>query len=226
MIMRSKRVYAQKSFELPLNDRKNFKLVSRSPDRESILKEAGRCLYCDELCDICTTVCPNFANYSYGITPVRYELQCAERNEDGTVEIKSDEVFEVRQKYQILNIANFCNECGNCDTFCPTGSAPYREKPAFWLTISSFNSAEEGYYLARLQNRKNLIFKKQENITTLTELAEEYLFETDDIFVRFGKIAFQLLEVKFKTTHVKKVHFRHAAEMSILLNGADTLLFE
>ena len=225
IIKRSQRQYSQEPIELPLNDRKNFKLVSEPSDRETIVEEAGRCLYCDEICNICTTVCPNFANYSYEVDPVRYVLQTAQIRDNGTIEIQDDKVFEVKQIYQILNIANFCNKCGNCNTFCPSGSAPYIEKPRFYLTISSFNSAEEGYFMARLKGRKNLTFKKDGSITTLTELPDEYLYETDYVFVRFSKNEFKLLEVKFKTPCVKKIHFNHAAEMSILIKGADNLVF-
>ncbi len=37
------------------------------------------------------------------------------------------------QTVQTLNIADFCNECGNCATFCPTAGAPYQDKPRFWI---------------------------------------------------------------------------------------------
>jgi putative selenate reductase len=225
IIKRSQRLFAAEPRELALNDRRNFKLVSETSDRAAIIGEADRCLYCDEICNICTTVCPNFANYSYEIEPVRYELQKASIIEDDSIEIISDKIFELKQKYQILNIANFCNECGNCSSFCPTKSAPYKEKPKIYLTISSFNEAEEGYYLAKLTDRKNLIFKQLGSIETLTELSDEYLFESDYVFARFNKGEFKLLEVKFKTSCIKQVQFKHAAEMSIILKGAVSMVF-
>jgi putative selenate reductase len=225
IIKRSKRLFAPVLRELPLDDRRNFRFVSETHDEPTIIEEAGRCLYCDEICNICTTVCPNFANYSYEITPVRYNLQSAAFLDNGMIEIQNDKVFEVKQKYQILNIANFCNGCGNCNTFCPTGHAPYKEKPGFYLTISSFNEAEEGYYLAKLKDKNNLICKENGSIKTLTELPDEYLYETDHVFARLSKDEFKLLEVKFKTPCVKQIHFQHAAEMSILIKGADNLVF-
>jgi putative selenate reductase len=226
IIKRSNRFFAPELKELPLDDRRNFKLVSETLDEPAIVEEAGRCLYCDEICNICTTVCPNFANYSYEISPVRYNLQKAVMSDNKFIEIQSDKIFEVKQQYQILNIANYCNECGNCNTFCPAGSAPYKEKPKFYLTISSFNETEDGYFLERLKDKKNLIFKQQWSIETLTELHEEYMFETDHVFARFSKDVFKLLEVKFKTPGVKLVQFEHAAEMSILIKGADKLVFK
>jgi putative selenate reductase len=226
IIKRSKRHFATELRELPLNDRRNFKLVTETLDEQVIVKEAGRCLYCDEICNMCVTVCPNFANYSYEITPVRFNLQKAVILDNGSVEINSDRIFEVKQKYQILNIANFCNECGNCNFFCPTSSAPHKKKPRFYLTVSSFNDAEEGYYLTTLKERKNLIYKHQGSTETLTELSDEYIYETDQVYGRFSKDEFKLLEVKIKTSGVKMIQFEHAAEMSILIKGADNLIFE
>jgi putative selenate reductase len=201
-------------------------LVTETLDEQVIVKEAGRCLYCDEICNMCVTVCPNFANYSYEITPVLFNLQKAVILDNGSVEINSDRIFEVKQKYQILNIANFCNECGNCNFFCPTSSAPHKKKPRFYLTVSSFNDAEEGYYLTTLKERKNLIYKHQGSTETLTELSDEYIYETDQVYGRFSKDEFKLLEVKIKTSGVKMIQFEHAAEMSILIKGADNLIFE
>ncbi|MBA4322133.1 MAG: putative selenate reductase subunit YgfK [Odoribacter sp.] len=226
MIKRSKRLFASELRELPQDDRRNFKLVSETLDKATIIEEAGRCLHCDEICNICTTVCPNFANYSYEITPVRYNLQRAVMLDNGTMEIQNDKVFEVNQRYQILNIANYCNECGNCNTFCPSDSAPYKEKPKFYLTVSSFNKAEKGYFLAKLKDRKNLIFRHKGSIETFTELPDKYLFETDYVSARFSIGEFKLLEVRFKTPCIKQFHFDHAAEMSILIKGADNLVFE
>ena len=30
-------------------------------------------------------------------------------------------------------LTDFCNECGNCVTFCPTSGEPYRDKPRLYL---------------------------------------------------------------------------------------------
>ena len=225
VIKRSKRVFAKEIKELPLNDRKNFKLVSETLDKQSVIEEASRCLYCDEICNICTTVCPNFANYSYEVNPIIYNLQKAVVGENGKVEIQDDKQFEVKQKYQILNIANFCNECGNCNTFCPTSSAPYKEKPKIYLTISSFKVAEEGYYLSKVEDRISLIYKEAGVIKTLSDYKGELIYETDHVYGRFNKESFTLLEAKAKTPCVKEIHFEQAAVMSLILNGIKGLVF-
>jgi putative selenate reductase len=176
------------------------------------------------MCSICTTVCPNLANRSYNITPCTFILQKAVRSENGEIVYADDGYLEIKQKYQIINIANFCNECGNCNTFCPTAGAPWKDKPRFYLTIASFNQTEEGFHLAVLKNKKNLIYKLNGNITTLTETPDEYVFENDYVTASFSKAKFSLTSVKFNTPCVREAHFRQAAEMSVLLRAAENLL--
>jgi putative selenate reductase len=224
VIMRSKRIRAKHSAELTPEQRRTFDLVSRTQDKDTVVNEAERCLSCDEMCSICTTVCPNLANRFYSITPRTFLLQKAVRSEIGEVVFADDGSLEIKQKYQIINIANFCNECGNCNTFCPTAGAPYKDKPRFYLTIASFNHAEEGFHLAVLKNKKNLIYKLNGNITTLSEFPDEYIFENDYITATFTKPQFILASVKFNTPCVKEAHFRQAAEMFVLLKAAENLL--
>jgi putative selenate reductase len=225
VIMRSKRIYAKQPAELTPEQRRTFRLVSRTQDRDTVVNEAERCLSCDEMCSVCTTVCPNLANRCYGITPRTFLLQKASRSENGEIAYSADGSLEITQKYQIINIANFCNECGNCNTFCPAAGAPYRDKPRFYLTVSSFNQAEEGYYLALLKDKKNLIYKLNGHITTLSEFPEEYVFENDYVTATFSKPEFSLASVKFNTPCVREAHFRQAVEMSVLLKAAESLLY-
>ncbi len=225
ILKRAKRNPGADMKELSLKERKSFALVSETLDEDAIVYEAGRCLYCDELCNICTTVCPNFANYAYDTKPVNWTLQKIVRNSDDDFIIEKDLAFAIKQKHQVLNIGDFCNECGNCSMFCPTSSAPYKEKPKFWLTLESFNKAEEGYYLSRLKDKKNLIYKNGKQIVTLSAFDDEYLYETNHVIARFSKDGFRLLDYSVLTPCAKQIRFHDAAEMSILLEGADGLVF-
>jgi putative selenate reductase len=98
------------------------------------------------------TVCPNRANVAYRVKPRKIQLYLADLVVD-KIEWKTDTLFEISQEYQILNLPDWCNECGNCTTFCPTAESPYREKPHLHLSIKSMNQSEEGYYLSRLPNK-------------------------------------------------------------------------
>ncbi|MDR4988855.1 MAG: putative selenate reductase subunit YgfK [Bacteroidales bacterium] len=226
ILKRGKRVFAPEQPMLPVHDRKNFKLVQATLDENSAVQEAQRCLYCDEICSICTTVCPNFANYAYEVEPCVIKMQKAVRQKDNSLVLEDDDVFEIKQRIQILNIANFCNECGNCNTFCPTSSAPYKDKPRLHLTLESFRTDEEGgYYLAELPDRKNLIFKHKGTIKTLSETEDAFIYETDFVKARFRKEVFALEEVQLLTPCVNMAAFHEAAIMRTILEGAGQLVF-
>jgi putative selenate reductase len=224
MIKRAHRIFGAEAKELPPDQRRNFGLVSETMDKESVVSEASRCLYCDEICNICTTVCPNFANRCYEITPFRVMLQKATLLDDGMIEITDDKIFEIKQQYQIINIANFCNECGNCTTFCPTASAPYKDKPKLYLTVAAFNQSEEGYYFARLKGKQNLIHKQGNNITTLTEFPDSFLYENDFVSARFNREGFGMSDVQFKTPCIRQARFERAAKMAVIIEGTKTIL--
>jgi len=215
ILKRAKRIDSQELLETPLDERQNFKLVSKTLDEKSVIEEANRCLYCDEICNICTTVCPNFANYSYDIDPVKYELQKLVFSDGKNYKLVDDTVFEIKQKHQILNIANFCNECGNCNTFCPTGSAPYKEKPKVHLTKESFDNAPVGFFM---DNEKQTIYYKNEKIfASLTDVNNMFVFEIEGTIVSLDK-NFKVLEV---TGNMDKdeLGLTIAAKMSVVMIG-------
>jgi putative selenate reductase len=134
-------VGAQKVPVLPLVDRHGFDEVLKPFTAESAALEASRCLDCDDLCSLCVTVCPNRANQAYGIEPFSMQLPLLVQRQ-GRLVAEGSRTFELAQRVQTLNIADYCNDCGNCDTFCPAAGAPYKDKPRFWID-------EEGYREAK-----------------------------------------------------------------------------
>lgn len=225
MLKRAFRMYPKDLHVLDIKDRRNFKLISKTLGKDIIIKEADRCLHCDEICNICTTVCPNFANYSYEIEPLMIQLQKVITDSKGNITIERDGLFEINQKYQILNIANFCNECGNCSTFCPTQSAPYKEKPKFWLTKDSFEKANEGYFLSKEENHKTLYFKSNGQLLSLTEKPDVFVFKSENSTAILSKNDQQIQEIDFLNSS-KEFSHRQAIEMSVLLKIAENLVFE
>ena len=83
--------------------------------------EASRCLDCDVYCSLCVGVCPNLA------------LQTYEADVAGST---------ARQRYQVAVLADLCNECGNCTTFCPTSGRPYRDKPRLYVDREGLESID------------------------------------------------------------------------------------
>lgn len=101
-------------------------------------------------CDKCIPVCPNDANFSYEVAPFRapYDHFVVRA---GAVERVPAGVFEVGKQHQIANFQDFCNECGNCDVFCPEDGGPYIEKPRFFGSRPAFDSTpvRDGFFAAR-----------------------------------------------------------------------------
>lgn len=84
--------------------------------------EADRCLACNTVCENCVSVCPNRANLAI--------------------------VVNGKKMRQILHVDYMCNECGNCMTFCPHDSAPYKEKLTYFANEHDFLDSENpGFYL-------------------------------------------------------------------------------
>jgi putative selenate reductase len=130
---------------LPLEGRSGFEEVVHTFTAESAAQEASRCLDCDDLCSLCVTVCPNRANLAFATEPVRLELPNLVMR-GGKLAAEDTWIFAVDQRVQILNLGDACNECGNCDTFCPTSGAPYKEKPRFWIDPEAFEESKRDAY--------------------------------------------------------------------------------
>ncbi len=118
----------------------------RLMNQKAVQDEASRCLYCDEVCNICVTVCPNLSNLAIPTDPVIFPIQDVVK-QNGSFVLEAKGQFEIGQTSQILNLAEFCNECGNCTTFCPTNGAPYKTKPHFYLDRQNWKTEREGYFL-------------------------------------------------------------------------------
>ena len=124
-IAQARRVFGPPVPEISPDQRFDFKLVIQTLDEDSARQEAQRCLQCDVLCNICTTVCPNRANIGYMLDPIEFRIQQAVGSPKNT-RIEDLKSVRIAQRFQIINLGDFCNECGNCTTFCPTSGAPYR----------------------------------------------------------------------------------------------------
>ncbi|MCA9667697.1 MAG: 4Fe-4S dicluster domain-containing protein [Myxococcales bacterium] len=101
-------------------------------------------------CDKCIPVCPNDANFALMLSP--REINAPRVVKQGSAfSVVSQRTIKLTQKHQIANFADFCNECGNCDIFCPEDGGPYIEKPRFFGTRSDFElfTERDGFYVER-----------------------------------------------------------------------------
>ena len=80
-----------------------------------------RCLGCATVCETCAEVCPNRANAAVWVPGMRQR--------------------------QIVHLDGLCNECGNCATFCPYDSAPYKDKFTLYWSGEDFQGSENQGFL-------------------------------------------------------------------------------
>ncbi|MGB5529079.1 MAG: putative selenate reductase subunit YgfK [Ignavibacteriaceae bacterium] len=197
--------------ETDLSKRKSFELVNPILTDEQAIKEAERCLYCDDICNICVGVCPNFANVAFESDKIRIPVYKVYNNgSDKKFEVIN--YFEINQNNQILNVADFCNECGNCVTFCPTNGSPFQTKPRFYLTEDSFNNEEYGYYISE----KQIKYKNKSGIECLSLKDNLMIYESDTVVVNFNKNNFDMIDLKFKNNILNEIVLQQAAEMYYL----------
>ena len=95
-------------------------------------------------CDKCIPDCPNDANFAYEIEPHEAPYANYELLPGGGSRSIPGGVFKVSKAHQLANYADACNECGNCDVFCPEDGGPYIEKPRFFGSLESFSKYAGG----------------------------------------------------------------------------------
>ena len=117
---------AEDSFFRNIIHKKSRLKPSVDPDDDFFARtEARRCTECSYLCLKCTDVCPNRANVA--------------------IDLRETGLFE--DPYQVVHIDAYCNECGNCATFCPHSGRPYRDKLTLFSLREDFDESDaSGFY--------------------------------------------------------------------------------
>jgi putative selenate reductase len=99
-------------------------------------------------CDKCLPACPNDANFVYETEPVAREYESYRVLAGRAVPVAGGR-FAVRERRQIATFQDFCNDCGNCDTFCPEDGGPYLEKPRFFGSLEAWRAQphRDGFFV-------------------------------------------------------------------------------
>jgi putative selenate reductase len=102
-------------------------------------------------CDKCVPVCPNDANFTFTLPKEDIPVVKLRPRTGGGFDREDGAPLVIKKKHQIGNYADFCNECGNCDVFCPEDGGPYILKPRFFGTEESFRrfAKHDGFFVAR-----------------------------------------------------------------------------
>jgi putative selenate reductase len=136
---------------LPLDERRNFDTVIHTLSPNHARRESERCLVCSEVCNKCVETCPNRANIPIDFTPVELSVPDSLSHLAGQLLSSAPAIprktITFAQSVQILHIDDFCNECGNCETFCPHTGKPYTDKFTFFSSRAAFeNSKNSGFH--------------------------------------------------------------------------------
>ena len=131
---------------LPFDQRSNFDEVVQTLSAADAVREAQRCLDCHKMCSLCVAVCPNLAFMTYRSVPFAASLPQL-RAERGALTKVGSKPFAVEQRFQVAVLSDFCNECGNCVTFCPTSGRPYKDKPRLYLSRPEFDAQRDNAFM-------------------------------------------------------------------------------
>ena len=146
VVRRARREYRVPIQVSPLDRREGFEETVLGYSAEEAVREASRCLDCDQICSLCVGVCPNMALMTYEMAPVHANLP-ALSVANGAVVANGATPFDVAQRLQIAVLTDFCNECGNCVTACPTSGTPYLDKPRLYLDRADFEAQASNAFM-------------------------------------------------------------------------------
>ncbi len=224
-IVRVKRVRAAKVSQntegaLPLERRASFDLVKATLTEEAALAEAARCVQCSTFCDKCVEVCPNRANYTVAVSPVNLMLPVVSCGQ-GRLEVIGEEAFRIGQARQIIHVDDFCNECGNCATFCVHDGKPYLDKPRLFLVASDFEQEGDNAFYIERSDGKGIIRRREggkESRLSLGGGTGGMIFENESLKLGISP-DFQIRAMELKNEFEGTFSLTGLAEMHTILKG-------
>ena len=156
---------------------------SKPPTKVGSMLELFDCLTCDK----CIPVCPNDANFMLSIPPDQVPVKTL-TFEDGIWSVEESGKLVLEKKHQIANFADFCNECGNCDIFCPEDGGPYVLKPRFFGSRESFRefSNHDGFFIERNNGGDTVLARFSQDEYESTLMNGEVQFSGPGFNIRFS----------------------------------------
>ena len=156
---------------------------SKPPTKVGSMLELFDCLTCDK----CIPVCPNDANFMLSIPPEQVPVKTLTL-QDGSWSVEESGKLVLEKKHQIANFADFCNECGNCDIFCPEDGGPYVLKPRFFGSRESFRefSNHDGFFIERNNGGDTVLARFSQDEYESTLMNGEVQFSGPGFNIRFS----------------------------------------
>ncbi len=217
LVRRARREYRVPIEFTPLEARDGFEQTMLGYTAAQAMAEAGRCLDCHQVCSLCVGVCPNLALLTYQSEPFRAALPEL-RVQGGQVVAGERRAFQAEQALQIAVLTDFCNECGNCTTACPTSGEPYRDKPRLYLDGDDFEQQPDNAFRL-LQDGS--IEGRWGSQTHRLRVADAVEYSAPGFSVRLDPETLGVLEASVGSTSLDGdvLRLEPAAAMYVLLRG-------
>jgi putative selenate reductase len=137
-------------------------------------------------CDLCIPVCPNDANFSFGSGPEEIPVVRLERR-GGAWSWRRQPGLTLGERHQIGTFADFCNDCGNCDVFCPEDGGPYAVKPRFFGREGDWRGSPDldGFFLRRRDDGDLVLGRFGGRELRLEVAADRYTYAGDGFLISF-----------------------------------------
>lgn len=134
--------------------------------------------------------------------------------------------FKISQKHQVLNLADWCNECGNCTTFCPTSGIPYKDKPKVYFHKKSFADNGDGYLVEKVGKEHQLTVKSNGNTGTFSETWDAYIYEEEVFTAVFNKESLDMEHIDIYDNEIVDISLGKIPEMLTIFKATKDLVVE
>ena len=150
-------------------------------------------------CSKCIPACPNDAVFEIEVEPFIGEVPVI-KIEGGAWRDVGRHLYRALKSTQIAIFADACNDCGNCDVFCPEDGGPHIEKPRFFGSLESWRRAAPltGFVLTKEADAVVLRGRMAEGEFALSHVpgSREALFDAGDAVVVADWVSHQVLSVR------------------------------
>ena len=173
---------AEYTARVAANSRYALGANSQPPRKIGSTLELFDCVSCDK----CVPVCPNDANFTFPTIRAELPVVSLERAGQGW-SWRQERVLHLTEKHQIGTFADFCNECGNCDVFCPEDGGPYKVKPNFFGSHAAFEAARPhaGIAIEKRPGGARVFGRQGGHEYRLDVVEDRHAFRGPDFEVRF-----------------------------------------
>ncbi len=99
-------------------------------------------------CDLCISACPNDAIFAYETAAINTPTRRLQIDTGGIRDLGAGSGFTIETEHQLAVFEGACNECSNCEMYCPEHGAPFLLKEQVFLSEEAFDAdVRDGFYL-------------------------------------------------------------------------------